>query len=380
MHFNIFKVTTFLQKGDKTTFDYPVAKQYGYMDSLPSPSSDIDRSYNQFLCQEFFVPLWKKTIWTFVAFIAVPFALIILWIKGWFCRFERKVDAIGENKGMDEVIPDSLLSKYTIDRSCWNVDFSLTTKDILYIIKNVFGWKRPYFVLKCILKIANYSASIVRYKPNAFIVHGEMSFCSSLITDYCQRLGIKHINVMHGEKLRYIRDSYFRFDECYVWDQYYIDLFTRQHADERQFIVAVPPSMKVTPGNNKDSKYYADYKYYLAIYNDEEARNIVHSMEFAKREGKTVKYRIHPRCSDLDVLRKYVPEDEIEMPSQVSIIDSLQNVGCVVGSYTTVLLQAYYSGIPIMMDDMAFEDTYNKLEEYGYILISKNVKRLSDFN
>jgi hypothetical protein len=182
---------------------------------------------------------------------------------------------------------------------------------------------------------------------------------------------------MHGEKLKFIRDSFFRFNECYVWDQYYVNLFVRQYAEPSQFVIAIPPSMRIDKSIIQDANIYADYKYYFAKYNEEQVQAVINAMNILKRAGKKVKYRIHPRYSDLALLRKYVNNEEIEYPSEVGIVDSLSNCGCAVGSYSTVLLQAYFSGINITLDDVAFKEMYNRLNEYGYILMNKNLERLS---
>ena len=110
--------------------------------------------------------------------------------------------------------------------------------------------------------------------------------------------------MQHGEKLRYIRDSFFHYDECYVWDEHYVNLFKEMHAEPSQFKVAVPPSLRIDCKVHHNSSVYADYKYYLAADTEEDIKSIVASMAFAKSEGKTVKYRIHPRYTDLNVLKK----------------------------------------------------------------------------
>ena len=101
-------------------------------------------------------------------------------------------------------------------------------------------------------------------------------------------------------------------------------------------------------------------------------------MAFAKSEGKTVKYRIHPRYTDLNVLRQYVGDDEIELPKEVSILESISNMEYAVGSYTTVLLQAYLSGKKVLLDDVTFHYRYNQLKEYGYILAKDDIEKLSE--
>ena len=66
------------------------------------------------------------------------------------------------------------------------------------------------FSLKVTIKVAGYSFMITKYQSKAIVVHNEYSFTSSILTAYCETRNVLHINVMHGEKMYYIRDSYFR--------------------------------------------------------------------------------------------------------------------------------------------------------------------------
>ena len=75
------------------------------------------------------------------------------------------------------------------------------------------------------VKLAMYRYQYEVYHPKAMIVDEEYSYTSSFLTEYCHRLGVEHIDIMHGEKLYFIRDTFFCFDRCYVWDGYYRDLF-----------------------------------------------------------------------------------------------------------------------------------------------------------
>lgn len=368
---NIFKITEFLDKGNKHIFDIPVDVQYAYMRSLPVAKNDIDRSYNQFLCQDFFVPFWKKCIWWLVGVFVMPLAVAVLWLKGLKVHFVKHIDAIAENKNMDEIIPKALSDKYKINHDVWNSGAALSTDDIRYILSYICGWRQPYFILKMVLLIARCSSIITKYKPKCIIEHSEFSFGSSAITDYCHHRGVKHIDVQHGEKLRYIRDAFFHYDECYVWDEHYVNLFRELNAEASQFVIAVPPSLQIDCLAHKNDSCYADYKYYLAADTEEEIKSIVASMSFAKKENKTVKYRIHPRYTDIKILRKYVSDKEIELPEKINIIDSISNMEYAVGSYTTVLLQAYLSGKKILLDDVTYKERFLQLKEYGYILAQK---------
>ena len=183
---------------------------------------------------------------------------------------------------------------------------------------------------------------------------------------------------MHGEKLFFIGDAFFHYDECYVWDEHYIKLFRELKAEPTQFIVALPESLhiNITKHINKDA--YADYKYYLAVASESEIKGVVESMLFAKRNGKKVKFRPHPRYTDMNLLRKYVDEEEIEDYKKVGILESISNLEYAVGSYTTVLSQAYFSGKKVILDDVTFKSEYDKLKGMKYILSTKNCPILSN--
>lgn len=367
----------FIDKYNKHQFDIPISEQIAYLESLGTPNNLIDRSYKQFLCQEYFSPWWVRTIWFVISFFAIPIVTVVFLWKGRKLKFESKVETIVEDKGMNEIIPEVLTHKYEIQHREWNASSGLSSSDIKYIIKKVCGWRQPYFVLKSIMQIASYSPRVTRYQPERIIAHQEFSFCCSLLTDYCHHRGVKHIDVMHGEKMLYIRDAFFQFDECYVWDMHYANMFIKLKAEPTQFRVAVPPSLKIDTVANQNATAYADYKYYLAADNEDQIKSIVASMAFAKNEGKTVKYRIHPRYTDLNVLKKYVSEDEIELPKEVSILESISNMEYAIGSFTTVLLQSHLSGKKVLLDDVTYKERYSQLKEYGYILANKGLETLS---
>ena len=374
---NVFKIAKFLQKGNKGYFEAPVNEQLAYLDGLGNASSDIERSYKQFLCQEYFVPTWKRFLWWVVSVAAIPFLLIILYLRGLRVRPIKKIDTIAENRGMTEIIPLELSSKYDLEFGVWHSGVGLNGSDIHYIFRRIIGWRQPYFMMKSILRIASFSPMITKFSPERIIQYGEYSFCSSMLTDYFHTRGVKNINVQHGEKLMFIRDSFFHFDECYVWGDYYVKMFVRMKAEPNQFIVSVPPSLNINIEEHNSPSCYADYKYYLASESEDDIRSIVASMAFAKREGKTVKFRIHPRYTDLNILKKYVPESEIELPSKVNILDSISNMEYAVGCYTTVLLQACLSGKKVIINDVTFQERYGQLKEYGYILAKDEIEKLS---
>ncbi len=362
----------------KSYYDFPAAEQKIYIDKLGESIDDIDRSYKQYLCQRYFMPLPIKLLNDVVAMFATPLLVLGYSLKGLFVRKGKKVECIGEFEGMIEIIPEELKQKYDINIDYWFTGTRLSLVDVVYVLKLALRYlQSPLFVFKNIMKIARYNYMIYVYSPKAIVVHNEYSFTSSLLTEYCHRYDVIHINVMHGEKLAIIRDSYFHYDECYVWDEFYARLFKELMAESTQFIVALPPSMKIDREKHRNDADFADYKYYLATTSEEKLLKIVDSLSFAKKAGKSIRYRLHPRYSDISLVERIVGKKNIEYPSKTSIIRSIANCGCAIGSYTTVLNQAYHSGIPVILDDVSEKEMFDKLKSFKYILIDKGLSCLS---
>lgn len=381
---NYFKILRKLQQGDKSSFEVPIEEQSTFLNSLGKPKNDIDRGYKQYLCQNFFVcPKWKIVVFNVIGAIVVPLIVLYYLAKGLFVKQGEQVGTMIERKGMDEVVPDEVKERYNPDNRYWDKGSSMRLDDLPFLLRLIVrAPHHPYFVLKAWMNVVLYSDMIRRHHPQAMIQFGEFSFSSSILTAYCHRYGVSHIDIMHGEKLYFIRDAFFHYDECYVWSEHYARLFKELKAESTQFRIAVPKSIKITDCNikyrDKDREaYYADYKYYLAIYTEEQIKSIVESMSFAKRESKTVRFRPHPRYSDMALLRKYVKEDEIELPNTVTIIDSILNLDYAVGSYTTVLTQAFFSGKNVLLDDVTFKEQQDKLKEMKYILAAEGCETLS---
>ena len=368
-------------KGDKDWSGIPYKEQREIIQSFPEPQNDFERSYFQYKCQTYFISKRKRLVFDLFSFLALPFLVICLLIARFFSKKESKHrDAIASVAGCKSVVPDCLINEYDIDYDVWMNGFSLTVMDIAFlwnvVVKTPFA---PYYVLKITLKTAAYSEMIHRYSPKAFIVNDEYSFTSSLMTYYSNLFGVEQIDVMHGEKLYYIGDGFFRYNRCYVWDEHYKDLFIKLRAEAKQFIVEQPKALKLNVNTISDSQNYSKYTYYLQIYSEGEIRSIIKSLKFVEKEGERVKFRPHPLFSDINLLRKYVKESDIEMPREVPLEQSLANTDVVIGYFSTVQYQAYLAGKEVVLDDVTFKDGYLKLKEHDYIMSNfSNVGLLSE--
>ena len=375
---NSFKFLNFIKKGDKSYFDVTASEQKQFLDTLELPKDDFDRSYKQYLCQRFFSTKTKGFIFNIGSIILLPILLIYYHLKGLKKCRECHIDAVGEFSGMTEIIPESLKSEFEINNEVWFEGAELRMLDIKFILKFVCRYfYAPYFLVKAIAKIARYSYTISHRTPRAIIVHDEYSYTSSLLTNYCDFRHVEHIDVMHGEKLFYIGNSHFRYNRTYIWGEHYKQLFYDLRANQEQFVIEIPKCFQINCTEAFRQEYFADYKYYLQVFNEEQLLSIISSMDFANKKGLVIKYRPHPRFSDITLLEKHVPSEFIEYPKEVPIVNSIASAKYSVGSYSTVLNQAYYSGKDVIFDDVTYHEEYNKLKELRYIFSSMDDKRLS---
>ena len=376
---NTFKLMRIISSGDKDWKDIPTDAQKKYLYHFPEPENDIQRSYYQYKCQNLFrnrIKIFVINAFCLIAFLPILFVLLTKKVG----KERKRIEIIGEFKGLEDLIVDEI-DKSKLNNDVWMESECLSTSDLPLIFYLVLTYPlAPYFWMKCMLKISGYNYMITTYKPSVIFVHGEYTFTSSILTYYCEKKGVKHVNAMHGEKLFYIGYSFFHYHKCYIWDEYYEKLLLELRAEKNQFLISVPPSLKINLISNYDKLCYSKYKYYLQIFNEDELKEILTSLKFIKNWDKNLRFRPHPRFSNLTLLRKYVTENLIEMPNNVSISKSITNCEVAIGAFSTVLYQSYLCRKIVVLDDVAFEKTYIQLKSHKYILSNKKeIKTLSQF-
>lgn len=364
-----------VERMSDSDFTFPVAKQKKIVSSFPEPRDDIERSYFQYKCQ---MKLNKPYIAFLINLGALPLILYLFAKRQNRSYIVRKCDAVFLSEGIPEhVIPDELRSEYGEWTIINDHEFTLLKDDRKFIRqlfrRYPFSW---HLLLKSIIKIGYYRNEIEAYKPSAIVVCGEYSFTSSILTAYCNTMGIKHIDVMHGEKYYYMRDSFFHFDRCYVWDEYYKTLFLSLRAEGTQFIVNTPRSMYFSKGNVVEKT--VDYTYYLGGEDNETLLNIANSMKRLKEKGNHVVVRAHPRYSDPKVVGDIFKGLQLEDSTNVDIEESVLRTRNAVSGSSTVLNQAYHNNVQVVIDDISNPDKYNKLSELQYIMLNVKHKLLSE--
>lgn len=358
--------------GDRNTlFDVPMARQKAILEGLPEPKDLLKRAYAQYRCQMMLERPILRAGYQLAAMLLLPVYRRQL-LRRPASRKEETADAVFAFGGPDTILPCSLRQEYPGIRQVR--DF----QNALFLMREDCSFLRElarryptafYFRFKCMAKLAMYRSLYETYRPKAIIVSEEYSYTSSFLTEYCHRLGVEHINVMHGDKLYDIHDTFFCFDRCYIWDQFYRDLFCELRAEPTQFRMEMPPSMQ--PWDAQDVEKAVDYTYYLQAETSQMLEKIAKSLQTLQKSGAVVAVRPHPLYSDMETVRRLFSDFEIEETAEVGIETSILRTRHVIGLYSTVLYQAHINHVPVVIDDLTAPERFAQLKSLRYIMLDK---------
>lgn len=370
-------IANMLQSKQKKLFTYDVNKQKKYIARFREPIDDIERSFFQYKCQ-----MKMKGIGFTILLNIFSFFMIIYYLnklKEYTDKTKcNQIHAIFFDNGIPHnVVPNELLVEFKNIGYANNEDaLNLNKEDRKFIYNLIRRYPLSYhFIFKCLLKVAMYSSRLSRNNLKAFIVCSEYSFTSSVLTKYCEINKVQHINIMHGEKLFYMNDSFFHFNRCYIWENHYRKLFINLRAEPNQFIVAVPKSLKFGDNTLVEKEY--DFTYYLADECKDEMIIINKSLKKLSDKGHKIAIRPHPRYTDLKLAYNIFKDYDIENNKQITIENSILRTKNAISLYSTVLNQAYLNGVGVLIDDVKNYDNYCKLSELGYVRINEEHKVLS---
>ena len=358
--------------GDRNPiFDVPVARQKAFLEGLPEPKDLLKRAYAQYRCQMMLERPILRAGYQLAAMLLLPVYRRQL-LRRPASRKEETADAVFAFGGPDTILPCSLRQEYPGIRQVRDFQNALflTREDCSFLRELARRYPTAfYFRFKCMAKLAMYRSLYETYRPKAIIVSEEYSYTSSFLTEYCHRLGVEHINVMHGDKLYDIHDTFFCFDRCYIWDQFYRDLFCELRAEPTQFRMEMPPSMQ--PWDAQDVEKAVDYTYYLQAETSQMLEKIAKSLQTLQKSGAVVAVRPHPLYSDMETVRRLFSDFEIEETAEVGIETSILRTRHVIGLYSTVLYQAHINHVPVVIDDLTAPERFAQLKSLRYIMLDK---------
>ena len=374
---NIYKINSYIvskiSKKSPTDIFTSYKEQKNILEEIYKKDFDgtyFSRSYCQYLCQK---KIHKQNYWflNFLSFFIIKFLIIF------FKFFPKKI--IKKEKinviyfGIEKTIPKKFF-RYKMKK--FENHFFLTEEDIKYFKIDILkkSKRQYYFALKILLKIAIYRYNIEKYSPRIFLVTSEYSWTSSILTEFCEKNKIIHINYMHGDKVYYIRDSFFKFHRCYIWDKHYEKIFCELKAFEKQFEI-VDYSTFIPEIKIEEKKYNT---YYLQA--DETTEDINKIIKILKdlelKTGYIGKIRCHPVYTSQRI-KKVIPIEMLDLEKNIYYSIGMSNY--IISKTSTVLYEAYVMGSSeIIIDDITQDKkNYAYLKELKWISIFKPHQRLS---
>lgn len=367
------------KKVQNNLFEVDVKKSKDFLDSIIDPKNNYERSYAQYKCQAYIL----GKAYVFFANVASFFLIVLKLLTKNKLTLKEERRAVYVSFGIPEsVIPTVLREEYPDMITLSNYDKEYLTKEDKKFFFSL--WKKyPFsflFLLKCLIKMKMYSALIIEYSPQTIVVNNEFSYTSSFLTEYCEMRELTHINVMHGEKLYNLRDTFFHFHRCYIWNEGYKKLFNSLRAEETQYIIAVPPSILFERKKVDVSEKTIDYTYYFQVPTDAEMTIVVEKLLKLAALGKKVAVRPHPRYTNISLLSNMIEGTPIEMEDckTLSAVDSILRTKNVVSQFSTILFQAYCNDINAVIDDVSNPKLTGKLKDLGFIMLECDHKMFSE--
>jgi len=351
-----------------------------FLESLKIDKDYYRMSYNQFLAFKRIHGTIKILLLDFLSFFGIPLFVIFYLLKNFFQKrsslsnyYDLKL-AYSISDFNEAIIPVSLNDEFRIINTTYSP--SLNWDDLHYVFLQFKKFPFDFFfAIRNIVHLSSYSSIIRSFGCTAIITDFEYSFSSSVLTKFCEDKNVLHINVMHGLKLFYIRDSFFSFHRFYIWDSYYEQLFIDLKANIGQYIVELPPILTKFINTNANG---TKFKYYLQRNETEEELVIIRD-HVRKQLGLDPIFRLHPRYSDFRLLDSK-SDLILENPRVINFDDSFNESRYVCSKYSTVLYQALIAKKIVVIDDLSDRNLFESLKKLRYIMNYKEHTRLSELS
>jgi hypothetical protein len=365
----IKKIIIYSRSLEKKSFD----QENLFLNNLDTPKCDFDRSFLQYKCHRYIEGIRLHMLFNLISF--VPFLLLIFIAPFFaiFCKLFKSSNEIFDTVSLSQINRIMVPDKYNNFKKIPVTGYWLQFKDLYYFYKQLFTFiPNPYFGLRIFYQLTKTRSVIQKFKPKTILVSNEYSFWSSYISFVCENEGIFLVNIMHGEKIFNIRDSFFRFSCMFVWEEYYIDLFKLLRANVDSYVKFNPFVGKINSNVQANNKLC----YYLQLQKIDDLSSI--NYEIKRRSKVDVFFRLHPIYSKELLLKgKKFKFDIIH-----DIFESLSTYQYICSSYSTVLFICLCNNRRVIFDDINIDNdlikrysTYHQYRKYIDLLTEMKPNR-----
>ena len=355
---------------------YDIDEILAYINSFPEPKTNIERSFFQYKCNSKLYGVKKGTavIRNIVCFL--PFWVLLL-KKGRAGRAERYDYIFIADEHKMDIIPEKYKNSYLQLSRAQGWLLGKKEKQILSRLWRKYPFSY-YFLLKNLVKLANYNWAIETYRPKAVLCSCEYSFTSSFLTEYCNSRRIPHINIMHGYNMVDLKCPFSTFDIMSIWDSFFIKAYEVMRCGTKEFEIEKPSCirLKKTEVNND----IPVLKYYTQNFVKTTIPTLKKLRMTAEKNRMRLVIRCHPAYpfdqEDLEEFSTALFEDA----RQVNIEQSINHADYVIARNSTVLYQASQIDKKILIDDVSIPQEYIESRKKGaFLWENSNTKLLSEF-
>ena len=118
-------------------------------------------------------------------------------------------------------------------------------------------------------------------------------------------------------------------------------------------------------------KKTVDYTYYLGSETGKRLRSIIDNLRILADFGYAISIRPHPRYTNMSELRDIDSNLEVEDVNCFCIESSISRTRNAISFFSTVLNQAFYNNVGIILDDVSNPKDFFKLSNAEYIMFAK---------
>jgi hypothetical protein len=176
---------------------------------------------------------------------------------------------------------------------------------------------------------------------------------------------------MSGEMFSSVNIAFCSFHKFYVFDKHYVQSFSRYVDIKEQFVVSKTLYFNFSISIQTNTQNKVDFTYYLGAQNEKEIQNIHKSLIEIEKLGFSYRVRPHFRWTDINLVKKYFIESQIEDFNNITIQESISSTKGCISLNSSVLLQSHYLDKKIVVDDLSRPDYFIKLYKLDYIIFSK---------
>ena len=364
------------------------AQQRQFGERYAAPRDDYDRSFIKYMCRRFMDFDNGNKKWYMLNTIGA-IAFLPLWIV--YTLRGSRVKKQGQLQGsivlqnpsfsrIDDILPEKkleLYGDYQTVKACSIFRGHLGKEGQGILWQNIL--KHPlcfYLNLLLLINLGKYEELIHRYHPKAIFSYAdERTPVNPLLTLLCEKKGIDHVGFMHGEVYYQLDKGFFRYTDYLVWDEFYEQLFRSMKCDGAIHCYRPKKLQLEQIPVNDDAPIYITY--YDAENSVESLRQIAEIFLLLKQQGKKCLFRPHPRFSNIEVIQQLFDADMIQNGREVSIPQSFLQTRYAAAICSTVLMEAYYAGVPVLIDDVTDTRRLAMIADKDYMMLAKEHALLS---